>query len=99
MRDAARQQRLSNIQSRRARIARDRGIARKKRGLVTDRRPAAAVNRLSDRLGPEIEPLGNLGSAAARKSGNQLPPTIGATQSPEFLERHSSTSYLGGSDN
>ena len=96
MRDAARERRLMDIQDRRARIARDREIARERRGLVTDQRPAAPSNRLTKRLRPEIEPLGNLGTAAGRKSGNQLPPTIGGSASPEFLDRHGSSSYLGG---
>ena len=59
--------------------ARQREILRKERGLVTDRRPASPSNRLTKRLRPQVEPLGNIQNRPVNQADRQLflqsPPT------------------------
>ena len=88
--EAERDRRLDEIRERRALRAQERAIQREERGLVTDRRPPLPTNRLSDRLRPAVEPLGQVPASPAvpeqRRLGGQVPPS-GSTQAPGFLER------------
>ncbi len=51
--------------------AQQREILRQERGPVTDRRPAAPANRLTDRLRPTVEPLGKVTPRATNQADVQ----------------------------
>ena len=58
--------------------ARQREVLRELRGPITEQRPAAPSNRLTDRLRPQVEALGNTAPPAVRQADRPLfvqPPT------------------------
>ena len=82
-------QRIESFQEQTRIRARQREILRKERGPVTNRRAPPPSNRLSDRLLPQVAPLGHLPRRKTNQADNQLflqsPPTDSRGEPREAL--------------